>query len=330
MRASFLQEIYLSIYLSIPLDAFAIVDERGSMRPSTMWCLLWLPSLAAASRSAVLPRLRDALTSSTRPLLVELLDAGPVDPMDAEELSTSCRKAGAAALLLPASMLGPVAAEQALADGCFPGPLPLVCDLRSADLAALPAADLASMHSSGASAVAIGGAALVQLGDAAAADLVTGAEQAGLDVLALVGSMADGAAAEAAGACAVVYEAGFERSEGADGSADKGDATVRVESWEGDEEGLHELREQGAGALLLRDACDGSVYYGTDRCAALIRLSQSKQSLVYGGSMFGTVGDNAPPEQRNPRMWAQSKRQSREIMHESAKSRGLPPPKLKK
>ena len=88
--------------------------------------------------------------------------------------------------------------------------------------------------------------------------------------------------------------------------------------------------EQGAGALLLRDACDGSVYYGTDRCAALIRLSQSKQSLVYGGSMFGTVGDNAPPEQRNPRMWAQSKRQSREIMHESAKSRGLPPPKLKK
>ena len=168
------------------------------------------------------------------------------------------------------------------------------------------------------------------LANRAAADLVTGAEQAGLDVLALVGSMADGAAAEAAGACAVVYEAGFERSEGADGSADKGDATVRVESWEGDEEGLHELREQGAGALLLRDACDGSVYYGTDRCAALIRLSQSKQSLVYGGSMFGTVGDNAPPEQRNPRMWAQSKRQSREIMHESAKSRGLPPPKLKK
>ena len=44
----------------------------------------------------------------------------------------------------------------------------------------------------------------------------------------------------------------------------------------------------------------------------------------------GTVGDNAPPEVRNPRMWAQSKRQSREIMHESAKSRGLPPPKLKK
>ena len=360
------------------------------MRPSMMCCLLWLPSLATASRSAVLPRLRDALTSSSRPLLVELLDAGPVDAMDAEELSTSCRKAGAAALLLPASMLGPVAAEQALADGCFPGPLPLVCDLRrcahdalamqprrlplalrrcmlatctcsqrahamltacthrpcagmhacmhvraplclrSADLAELPAGDLADLHSSGASAVAFGGAAFVDLGDAAAADLVAGARQAGLDVLALVGSPTDGASAEAAGACAVVYETGADRPE-PNGAADDVDSSaVRIDSWEGDEEGLYALREQGAGALLLRDACDGSVYYGTDRCTSLIRLAQSKQSLVYGGSMFGTVGDNAPPEQRNPRMWAQSKRQSREIMHESAKSRGLPPPKLKK
>ena len=300
------------------------------MRPSMMCCLLWLPSLAAASRSAVLPRLRDALTSSSRPLLVELLDAGPVDAMDAEELSTSCRKAGAAALLLPASMLGLVAAEQALADGCFPGPLPLVCDLRSADLAELPAADLADLRSSGASAVAFGGAAFVDLGDAAAAELVAGARQAGLDVLALVGGQADGASAEAAGACAVVYETSAERPEPS-GAADGDDsAAVRIDSWEGDEEGLYALREQGAGALLLRDACDGSVHYGTDRCTSLIRLSQSKQSLVYGGSMFGTVGDNAPPEQRNPRMWAQSKRQSREIMHESAKSRGLPPPKLKK
>ena len=287
------------------------------------WCLLWLPSLAAASsRSAVLPSLRDALTSSSRPLLVELLDAGPVDAMDAEELSTSCRKAGAAALLLPASMLGPVAAEQALAEGCFPGPLPLVCDLRSADLEEL---DLADLRSSGASAVAFGGSVFV--GEAEAA--VARARQADLDVLALVGSEADGALAEAAGACAVVYDAGAAPPlEQADETAAA--AAVRVDTWAGDEEGLYELREQGAGALLLRDACEGSVYYGTERCAALIRLSQSKQSLVYGGSMFGTVGENASPEQRNPRMWAQSKRQAREVMHESARSRGLPPPKLKK
>ena len=45
--------------------------------------------------------------------------------------------------------------------------------------------------------------------------------------------------------------------------------------------------------------------------------------------MFG-VSENDGPEKRNPRMWAQSKRQAKEIMHESAASRGLPPPKLKK
>ena len=59
-------------------------------------------------------------------------------------------------------------------------------------------------------------------------------------------------------------------------------AAVRVDTWAGDEEGLYALREQGAGALLLRDACEGSVYYGTERCAALIRLSQSEQSPGVG------------------------------------------------
>jgi hypothetical protein len=59
-------------------------------------------------------------------------------------------------------------------------------------------------------------------------------------------------------------------------------------------------------------------------------LSQSKASRVYGGSMFGTVGENAGPEARNPRLWAQSKRQAREIQHDSASSRGLPPPSIKK
>jgi len=45
--------------------------------------------------------------------------------------------------------------------------------------------------------------------------------------------------------------------------------------------------------------------------------------------MFG-VSDDLPPERKNPVAWAQSKRQAREIMHESAASRGLPPPKLRK
>ena len=43
-----------------------------------------------------------------------------------------------------------------------------------------------------------------------------------------------------------------------------------------------------------------------------------------------TNADAAPPSVRNPRAWAQSQRQAREIMHESASSRGLPPPKIKR
>ena len=43
-----------------------------------------------------------------------------------------------------------------------------------------------------------------------------------------------------------------------------------------------------------------------------------------------TSSDVAPPAVRNPRMWQQSQRQAREIMHESAKSRGLAPPKIKR
>ena len=81
--------------------------------------------------------------------------------------------------------------------------------------------------------------------------------------------------------------------------------------------------------LLLRDGCDGSVGDGRYRCEALIKASKSKRSKLLSGSMFG-VSENDGPEKRNPRMWAQSKRQAKEIMHESAASRGLPPPKLKK
>ena len=212
----------------------------------------------------MLPRLRDVLTSSARPVLVEVLDDGPVDSMDAEELSSSCRTAGAAGLLLPASLLGPVAAEQALADGSFPGPLPLVFDLRSSDLNELPGGsdcpDLASLHRAGASAVAVLGAALLVGGAVAAADAVASAQLAGLEVVVLVGSATDGAAAEAAGACAVVYDHSLsaEASAMPPGPAGEGESqgegeggAVRLDSWEGDEDGLYELREQGAGAPPL-------------------------------------------------------------------------------
>ena len=220
------------------------------------FCLcVCLPGLALASRSAVLPRLHDALTSSARPLLVELLDAGPVDTMDTEEVSTSCRTAGAAALLLPQSLLAPFASEQSLAEGSFPGPLPLVCDLRESDLAAA-AAQLTDLRSSGASAVAVAAAALSDA-EMAAGEFVAAARKEDLEVLALASGAGDGAAAEAAGACAVVYDEvaaalGASESGAASAGADGDGAVVRLACWEGDEESLYELREQASARLALR------------------------------------------------------------------------------
>ena len=46
--------------------------------------------------------------------------------------------------------------------------------------------------------------------------------------------------------------------------------------------------------------------------------------------MFGATSQDSTPAQRNPRLWAQSQRQAREMMDHSARSRELPPPKLKR
>ena len=109
------------------------------------------------------------------------------------------------------------------------------------------------------------------------------------------------------------------------------EGTVSLGCWDGSEEELKRLRDAGFRALLLEDACGGDVACGIGRCGALVRLARSNRSSKWSGSMFGATSDDVPPPSvRNPRMWAQSKRQAREIMHESAASRGLPPPKLKK
>ena len=124
-----------------------------------------------------------------------------------------------------------------------------------------------------------------------------------------------------------LYSGAAADADAAAAAADDGVAVLG--DWEGDADELDALREAGFGPLLLRDGCDGSVGDGRYRCEALIKASKSKRSKLLSGSMFG-VSENDGPEKRNPRMWAQSKRQAKEIMHESAASRGLPPPKLKK
>ena len=88
--------------------------------------------------------------------------------------------------------------------------------------------------------------------------------------------------------------------------------------------------QRKAGVRFSRNA-GGDVAAGAAYCESRVRAHRSKASKEWGGSMFAsTSSDVAPPAVRNPRMWQQSQRQAREIMHESAKSRGLAPPKIKR
>jgi len=263
--------------------------------------------LATTTLAALAPPLSRALKQK-QALIVDVVDEGPVEALDLEDFSEMARDAGAAALLLPPSLLPAVAAEQRGAAGNFPGPVPLIA---RADANA----DLAALKSAGACAVALPEEAL-------AADVAAAAAAEGLEVLAWARGGDAYAAAAAAGVAAVVCDADAAAAAADDGVAVLGD-------WEGDADELDALREAGFGPLLLRDGCDGSVGDGRYRCEALIKASKSKRSKLLSGSMFG-VSENDGPEKRNPRMWAQSKRQAKEIMHESAASRGLPPPKLKK
>ena len=262
--------------------------------------------LATTTLAALAPPLSRALKQK-QALIVDVVDEGPVEALDLEDFSEMARDAGAAALLLPPSLLPAVAAEQRGAAGNFPGPVPLIARVD-------PDADLAALKSAGACAVALPEEALAADVAAAAA-----AEAGGARVGARRRRVRGG---RRGGVAAVVCDA--------DAAAAAADAGVAVlGDWEGDADELDALREAGFGPLLLRDGCDGSVGDGRYRCEALIKASKSKRSKLLSGSMFG-VSENDGPEKRNPRMWAQSKRQAKEIMHESAASRGLPPPKLKK
>eukprot|EP00965_Chrysotila_dentata_P225544 6194832-Pleurochrysis_carterae.AAC.2 len=101
--------------------------------------LLCFAGLVLGSKQVAV--VKSPLTSALRrasPLVValgHLPDTEP--PIDLEILSTKCRLAGAAALVLKGSKhLSVFAAEQSTAISDFPGPVPLLCELDSQDLAA--------------------------------------------------------------------------------------------------------------------------------------------------------------------------------------------------
>ena len=280
------------------------------------------PTFGAAMAGA--SGLTRTLTRATRPLIVEITQDDPTaaSKLDVEELSASLRNAGAAAMLVPPALLSPIISEQSRAKGDFPGPLPVLCNLditEDADSQAL----VKSLGAAGADGVAV-------RCEASSIDILdTLAVAVNTEELLLVVIAADAesrVAAVASGAAVVVcdYE---DAAPTADNAPPAG--SVVICAWDGEDETLQTLRDAGFGAMILVDGCGGDIASGAAWCESRVRAFQSKASKQWGGSMFGATNDDvAPPSVRNPRMWAQSQRQAREVMHESARSRGLPAPKI--
>lgn len=291
-----------------------------------------LAILSCAHAAALKPPLLRALSAS-KPLIVELQveepDTSAVGFLDAAELSSRLRTAGAAAVIAPPMLVEAIISEQETARGGFPGPLPVLWDASdSSDESSWEVAAVAAAQGSGAAGVA------VRCADAESASslavLVDAAGAAQLECLVLAGVPEVLDAAQAAGATAVACDYAMEES-GAPLSADDSAATVILGAWGGEDEELAQLRDAGWSAMLLLDGVGGEVAAGADYCEGRVRAFRSKASKAWGGSMFAsTSGDASTPSGRNPRLWAQSQRQARELMHESAKSRGLSAPKLKK
>lgn len=276
--------------------------------------LLILVSLTLATDGLLL----HSALGGCRPVIVQIKDDTPADVASwaAEDVSECCRNAGAAVLVVQQELLRLVVNEQERAQGDYPGPVPVVCDLLDVDGSEPAAATLAQVRAAG--------AAGVLLEARSGAEIVAAATSEQLESLILARSIEEVEIATAAGACAVICA-----FDGA--TATLAGAAHTVGEWEGEDEELQDLRAKGFKALFLRDGCYGDVRGNGAYCASRVRLALSKKSLQWGGSMFGaTSNDVVPPAQRNPRMWAQSQRQAKEIMHESAKSRGLPTPDSKK
>lgn len=292
--------------------------------PTTMRFLLLASLLLSGAASFSLNKL---LAKEKKPIVVDLRVDRPADawPLDVREASEKLRKSGACALIAPHELVGAICEEQEAARGNFPGPLPVLCEIgleRDDSCSSDRAAELTTLKTAGAVGVAVRCDNGASAGDALTT-LLEESASAQLECLVIAGAEDVVAIAEAGGAAAVACAfdgATFEAT---------GDA-VRLGAWDGDDDALVAARETGCTKFILMDGCGGELAPpNVAWCEGRVRSFRTQKSSQWGGSMFAsTNGDVAPPGVRNPRMWAQSQRQAREIMYESAKSRDLPPPKL--
>lgn len=298
---------------------------RSGGRRLAILCTVLCYGGALAVRATPAAALRKALTRG-RALLVEVTqpDAAAASALDVEDVSARLRDAGAAALVVPEALLETVVGEQARAMGDYPGPLPVLCALDGGDVVPPPLDELLARGAAGVAVSCAGSAA--DLGPLSAAAAAGGAA-----LVVVADDAAAAAAAATSGATAVACGGGeaVAAAQAAARAAEEG--AVVIGAWFGDDDELRALRDDGLSGALLLDGCGGDIAEGGAWCQSRVAAFRSKASSQWGGSMFGTTSQDAnTPAERNPRMWAQSQRQAREIMHESAKSRGLAPPKIKR
>jgi hypothetical protein len=311
--------------------AGGVPHATEKMRPASLVLLSAL--LLATCRTASALALGKLLAKERKPIVVELRVDRPAEAwaLDVEEASARLRKAGCSALIAPRELLGAICKEQAGGMGNFPGPVPVLCEVgleRDDSVTSDRAAELKALKADGASGVAVT-CADGKLADALKT-LLADSAAAQLDCLVVAGAEEVARLAEEGGAAAVVCAFDDERAAASGSTGSAAADTVRLRAWDGDDDALTAAREAGFTKFVLLDGCGGELAPPNAAwCEGRVRAFRTQKSSQWGGSMFAsTNSDVAPPGVRNPRMWAQSQRQAREIMYESAKSRDLPPPKL--
>lgn len=260
---------------------------------------------AAASLLTGPAFLSKALGATGRPLIVHVWDPNPIEleSFAIDDVSEACRKAGGAAVLCGIELVKPIAAEQEIHRGSFPGTLPVLADVALRELCKDGPGELCSLaKSSGASGIGIRYyAGDWQESETSLEDTlqltVNTANEMGLGAILLPEFGANGdEGMEGAGSLAsrVGAAAGLSKSpeQGEDGEK------LAFGCWNGSPESLQRLRDDGFRGLLLKNACGGDVAWGSKikqpslaalELTRLIKASQSKGSkAIWGGA--GSTG----------------------------------------
>ena len=217
---------------------------------------------ALATKGSALTR----ALAKPRPLLVHVWDPNPDELSDFAigDVSEAVRKSGATAVLVQPELVVPVAKEQEIHRGSFPGPVPVAVDAALRDLVDSASADdeIKAWKDQGASTIGLryyeGDWSEEGSLEDALQGVITAAQKSGLDTILLAEFGANGAEG-ADGSSELASRVGA--AAGLTKAAEAGGAPA-IGCWDGSDEELQRLRDAGFGGLILKNACRGDVAFG--------------------------------------------------------------------